>query len=67
MGAWSIVIGIVLILLSIQVFYSVGKAYKKLKNGELTNPSPFILYGLWTSGVVGLFIAVMGVMTFTFY
>lgn len=67
MGIWAIVIGVILILLSLQTFRSVTKTFKKLKKGEISNPSPFIAYALWTSGVIALFMAIAGVMTFTFY
>lgn len=67
MGVWAIVIGVILILLSLITFRSVTKTFKKLKKGEITNPSPFIAYALWTTDVITLFIGIAGIMTFTFY
>lgn len=67
MGIWAIIIGVVLILLSIQLFRSTIKTYRKLKNGKISNPSTFIMYALWTSFVIAFFIAVAGIITFSFY
>lgn len=67
MNMLMILLGVVLVVLSLYQFYTVRGTFKRLKSGETTSTSTFVVYGLWTGLIVAVFLLIDGIGTIIYF
>ncbi|KRL11351.1 hypothetical protein [Schleiferilactobacillus perolens] len=64
MGAWQYVIGIGLALLGLYTLWATRNQYRFIKAKGNKDTSPFVMWGMWSSSLIGFVLVMVGVTTF---